>query len=309
MPPQWLLITAFLVMTTIWGTTWAVVRVGLDYIPPFTGAALRFAIGGALLLLLARWKGIPLGRDRWERRLWWITGIGSFVFGYGTIYWAEQWVPSGLAAVLFALLPIFVAWLGHFWLPNERLTWRTSLGTVAGFLGILVIFSEDLDGLAGPGAAGAAIVLLLSPLAFALTSVSAKRWGAGLHALSLSAIPMLIGAACLGVAAFLLERDIAVTWTASAVGSVLYLALFGSAVSFGLFYWMLGYWPAGRMSLIAYVTPVIAVIVGTLMLDEPLSRRLIAGSTLVLVGVAAASGLGGRSRRTAVQPKPGLPIE
>ena len=127
--PARILVT-FIVLTLIWGTTWAIIRVGLEGIPPFTGVALRFAIAGAVLLVLARRAGIPLGRMRTERRLWIVNAVLSFCVSYGVVYWAEQWLPSGLASVLFATFPLWVALLAHLALPAERLGRGLTKGVV-----------------------------------------------------------------------------------------------------------------------------------------------------------------------------------
>ena len=97
---------AFLMCIAIWGTTWAAIRVGLSGVPPFTGAALRFAIAGTLLLALALLRRVPLGRTRREWWMWLVNGTLSFGASYGTVYWAEQWLPSGLASVIFATFPL-----------------------------------------------------------------------------------------------------------------------------------------------------------------------------------------------------------
>lgn len=294
-PATVVLVATCALLSLIWGTTWAVIRIGLAGMPPFTAAALRFSIAGSLLLVLAWRRGIPLGRRPWERRLWCINGVGSFAVNYGVVYWAEQWIPSGLASVLFALMPLLVTLMAHFALPGERLRPWALLGTLLGFAGVGTIFSEDLSQLGGPGVPRAALVMLLSPLAMAVTQVALKRWGAGIHPLSLTAVPMLIGASLLGATAALVERDLPVAFTPVAIGSVVYLAVIGSAVTFSLYYWLLSHMAATKTSLIAYTTPLVAVLVGTFGLGEALTGRILAGGALVVAGVAAAS-LAPRSR-------------
>jgi len=290
------LILTFVVLTIIWGTTWSVIRVGLDGIPPFSGVALRFLIAGAVLLAIALRAGIPLGRRPYEKRLWIINGVLSFSVSYGIVYWAEQWLPSGLASVLFATFPLFVAFIGHFALPGERLRAHTILGALLGFAGVAVIFSEDFSVLGGRETLVAAGVMLLSPLAASTASVTVKRWGAGIHPLSVTAIPMLITAGIMGVVAFALERDLPFTLDARSVGALLYLSILGSAVTFTGYFWLLSHVPATRAALIAYTTPVVAVLVGATFLDEPVTVRTLAGSACVVLGVALAAATGRRSR-------------
>src|SRR3954465_13174068 len=146
----------------IWSTTWAVIRVGLRGIPPFTGVALRFALAAAVLLALVPVFGVKLGREPHERRLWWVNALLTFIVPYGLVYWGEQWLPSGLTAVIFATMPLLTALTAHFVLPAERLTARAVAGILLGFGGIAVIFSADFQALGGSQMARVAALLLLA---------------------------------------------------------------------------------------------------------------------------------------------------
>jgi drug/metabolite transporter (DMT)-like permease len=287
------LIAAFLLLTLIWGTTWAAIRVGLQGIPPFTGVAVRFAMAGALLLGFARALGVRLGSARHERRLWVVNGLLSFCLSYAIVYWSEQYIPSGLAAVLFATYPLFVAALAHLALPGERLSGASGVGMLLGFAGVGVIFSDDLALLGGEPVRRAALVMLVSPLASAASSVAVKRWGSAVHPVSMAAVPMLLAGALMGLVAAVFERGRPLVLDARSVGSLLYLVVFGSAVTFTLYYWLLARVKATEVALMSYLIPIVAVAVGALAFDEPLRPRLVAGSVLVLAGVAFV----GRKRR------------
>jgi len=287
--PTRLLTTATLAaLILIWGTTWAAIRVSLRGIPPITGVALRFAIASAVLLALVPFFGVKLGRSRIERRLWLANGLLTFAIPYSILYWAEQSVPSGLAAVLYATYPLMLALMAHVLLPEERLTLWKIAGVLIGFAGVAVIFSEDFRALGGPGVLAAALFLLICPLCAALGSVLVKRWGEGIHPLSITAMPMLITAVLTGVLSRLVESGHEVTFGAAPVLALLYLAVMGSAVTFTLYFWLLKHQTATAMGLITYAIPVIAVTVGTLFFDEPFTLRIVLGAALVLVGVAVA---------------------
>jgi len=283
---------AVALLVAIWGTTWAAIRIGLDDLPPLTSLAARFAISGLVLLALMPAFGVRLRPDRRVLGLWLANGTLTFGLSYGIVYWGEQRVPSGLTALLFATFPLFVSVLGHFFLPGERMHPRGVAGTLVGFAGVAVIFSEDLSRLGGPGVATAAVVLLGAPAVSSVANVAVKRYGRGVHPLSLTAVPLLGAAAAIGVVAAIAEADRTVRWTPAAIGSVVYLALFGSALAFVVYFWLLDKLPATRLSLITYAVPVVAVTVGTLALDEPLTARIVAGAALVMAGVA----LAGRAR-------------
>jgi drug/metabolite transporter (DMT)-like permease len=317
-------------LTLIWGTTWAAIRLGLRGIPPFTGVALRFAIGAAALFAAARALGVrmrgaaasapgtsvaaastasvaaaaptpaapaapatqaPAGAalprsSPW--RVWLVNGLMTFFIPYGVLYWAEQWVPSGLAAVLFATSPLWVALAAHVALPAERLRAATAAGVLLGFAGVAVIFSEDLRALGGPRVAGAAALLLLAPLTSAVGVVAVKRWAAGMHPLAIVAMPMALTAAAMGCVALATEAGQPVRLAGLPLAALLYLALCGSALSFSLYFWLLGRLPATTLSLINYLTPIVALLIGGTALGESFTARTLAGSALVVGGVAVA---------------------
>lgn len=287
-PSRALTWTVLGLLILIWSTTWAVIRVGLRGLPPFTGVALRFAIAAAVLLAVAPLLGVKLGRQPNELRIWWINTFLTFTIPYGVLYWSEQWLPSGLAAVIFATTPLITALVAHFALPAERLTARTILGVLVGFGGIAVLYSGDFQALGGGPVAKAAAVMLIAPTCAALSNVAVKRWGGGIHPLSIGAVPMAVTAVLMGALAWVVERGRPVTFNTPAVLSLLYLGLIGSALPFTLYFWLLRQQAATRMSMINYATPVLAVAIGTLFMGEPITLRIVLGSALVLLGVGVA---------------------
>ena len=287
-PSRFLIGSTFALLTLIWGTTWAAIRVNLDGIPPFTGLALRFAVAAALLFAAMRLFRVRFSRTADERRVWWLNALFSFFGSYGVVYWAEQWVPSGLASILFASFPLFVAIMAHFFLPGESLSAAKTVGIMIGFAGVAVIFSEDFSKLGGGQVALASVVMLLAPASAAAGNVVVKKWGKGIHPFSVTAVPMAMAAVVMGALAAMLERGRPVDLGVRPLAALLYLAAFGSAVSFSLYYWLMSHTSATQVSLIAYATPVVAVVVGALFMNEPITLRTILGGLLVIVGVGTA---------------------
>jgi drug/metabolite transporter (DMT)-like permease len=295
-------------LTLIWGTTWAAIRIGLRGIPPFTGAALRFGIASALLLALGRMMGVHL-RPRagdsghgapvpgFPWRVWWINAGLTLFIPFGIFYWAEQWVPSGLASVLFATSPLWVTLVAHLLLPGEPLHPARLAGVLVGFGGLALIFSQDLRVVGGPRLAGAAAVMLLAPFSSAIGVVLVKRWGTGVHPLSTAAVPMLLAGAALGCLGWAAERQRPMRFDGASVAALLYLSLVGSALAFTLYFWLLGRLPATTMSLINFLTPITALLIGVVALDEVLTLRMVAGSGLVVAGVAVALWMGAAPQR------------
>lgn len=251
--------------------------------------SLRFALAGAVLLCLAPVFGVRFGGGWRVWRVWIINCLFTFCISYSILYWAEQWVPSGLSAVLFATFPLWVALLAHFVLPGERLTAMGLLGVLVGFAGVAVIFSEDFSKLLGPKVAFASVVLLLCPICSAFGSVAVKKWGAGIHPLATAAVPMMLTGLLLAPVAWGTESDRGVQLAPAPLLAVLYLALIGSALPFTLYFTLLKRLPATQLSLINYAVPVVAVFVGAVFMNEPVTLRVVIGAALVVAGVGVAT--------------------
>ena len=277
-------------LTLVWGTTWAAITISLRGIPPFTGVALRFAIASILLLGFARMMGFPLtAANRRDRRLRILHALLSFCISYGVVFWAEQWVPSGLASVLFATFPLLVAVMAHFALPNERMTVPALIGTGLGFAGIAVIFAEDFELLGGSMVALAAGVMLISPLVSAAVSVAVKKWGSGMHPVPFNAMAMVMATGIMGVIAAVVERHRPLVLDPGPVAALLYMAIAGTAITFPLYFWLLEHMEARQVALIGYGTPVVALFIGAVFMSEPMTVRAWIGSAMVVIGVAVAS--------------------
>lgn len=274
------------VLCLVWGSTWVVIRGGLEHLPPLTSAAARFVIAAlvmtALAPILARREG---GRaPRWS--LSFILGLLNFGASYAIVYRTETVLPSGLVSVLWGVFPMLSAAAGHLFL-GERLGLRQGLGFAVGFVGVAVLFVTDVRSV-GPGALAVAAVLLVSPIVSVIGTTVAKRTASDVSSILLNRNAMWIGGLTLSVSALLTERGASVTLNPAAIGSVLYLAVAGTVVTFGLYFWALRIAPANKLSLIAYITPAIAVWFGWLVYDEPITWTLLLGSGLIVVGVALA---------------------
>ncbi len=280
-------LASYVALVVIWGTTWAAIRVGLEGMPPMTSAALRFAVASLALLPFVWRLRLRLGTSSVERRLWLVNAAFTFLGSYGVVYWAEQHVPSALAAVLFATFPLFVAVFAHFGLPSERLGPARLLGVLLGFAGTVVLFSDDLAH--GSATLVPALVFLLSPTCAAIGQVLVKRSGGGVHALSLTLVPMAISAGVFAVLALSFERGREVHLGPRSVASFLYLGVLGSAVAFYLYFQLLQRMDATRLSLLTYLCPLVAVVVGVVFLKERLTSAMVLGMLVILSGVGLAS--------------------
>ena len=278
----------FTLISIIWGSTWLAIKIGLDSIPPFYGVAIRFTVALIILYIIMRVRGDKLPVDRTSWKLFLMTGVFSFSFPFMFAYWGEQYISSGLASVLFAIYPLVVATLSYFVLPDEQLNPYKSVGIILGFLGVLIIFWIDVQ--AGKGTILGMASIFVSSVFQGVSLVFVKKMGKHLNPFTLNFGGMLVGIFIIYAMALTFEDYTAIHLDAKGVGSILYLGTFGTVVTFSIYYWLLKRVEAVFLSLVSLVTPVFAVILGIIWLDESLSPRLFFGAGLVLIGILVTNG-------------------
>lgn len=278
----------WLLLCGIWGSTWLFIKLGLADLPPITFAGIRFVIACAILFPLIRARGIPLPDNRRDWLLLMITGVLSFSLNYGLIFWGEQYISSGLAALLQATIPAFGLVFAHLHLPGERMTWTKTFGVMLGVCGVGVVFSNQLA-IAGEKALAGCVALVLSSLFVAYSNVLVKKYGRKLEPAVLAAGQMFFGLIPLLLIGIPLEGNpFHFRWTPMALVSLFYLAVVGSVIAFLLYYWLVHNMDVTKTMMIALVTPVVAVALGMVVLDEELTWRTIAGGTMIMSGIALA---------------------
>src|SRR5829696_2329539 len=276
----------WLILCGIWGSTWLFIKLGLADLPPFTFAGIRFVIACLILFSIIRIRGIQLPRARADWILLAVTGTLSFGFNYGLVFWGEQYITSGLAALLQATTPAFGLVFAHFHLPGERLTWAKIGGVVLGVCGVAVVFSNQLA-VAGRQALMGCVALILSSIFVAYSNVLVKAHGKNLNPAIMAAGQMFFGLLLLLAVGLPLEGSpFRFHWTLMAVIALLYLAVVGSVIAFLLYYWLVLNMDVTKSMLIALVTPVVAVILGMLVLDEEFGWRTLAGGAMIMLGIA-----------------------
>jgi drug/metabolite transporter (DMT)-like permease len=275
----------WLVLCCIWGSTWLFIKLGLHDLPPLTFAGIRFVIAELILfaLILARKVPLPVKRRDWIFLA--VTGVLSFSFNYGLVFWGEQYISSGLAALLQSTLPLFGLIIAHFYLPGERMTVPRIAGVVLGVFGVAVIFSNQLQ-VSGRGALWGSAALVLSALCAAYANVLVKTYGLNLQPSVLAAGQMLFGLVPLLLIGIPLEGNpLNYRWTPIAVVSLFYLAIVGTVIAFLLYYWLIHNMDVTKTMLIALVTPVVAVILGMLVLKEEMHWRTLIGGAMIIAGL------------------------
>jgi len=275
----------WLLLCCIWGSTWLFIKLGLNDLPPLTFAGIRFVIAALILFSLIGARRVPLPRTRRDLMLLALTGVLSFSLNYGLVFWGEQYISSGLAALLQSMLPAFGLIIAHYYLPRERITLPRMLGVLLGVLGVGVIFSNQLQ-VSGPRALWGSAALVVSAFCAAYANVLVKTYGLNLQPSVLAAGQMVFGLIPLLLIGIPLEGNpLKFHWTPIAFVSLLYLAIVGTVIAFLAYYWLMRNMDVTKTMLIALVTPVVAVVLGMLILKEELHWRTLVGGAMIMSGI------------------------
>lgn len=276
----------WLVLCLIWGSTWLFIKLGLEDLPPLTFAGIRFVIAAIILLLLIAARRLPFPRQPRDLMLLAGTGVLSFSLNYGLVFWGEQYISSGLAALLQSMLPAFGLIIAHYYLPGEPMTLPRIVGVVMGVIGVGVIFSNQLR-VSGPKALWGSAALVLSAFCAAYANVFVKAYCKHINPVVLAAGQMMFGLVPLFLIGIPLEGNpLRFHWTLMALIALLYLAVVGTVIAFSLYYWLIRNMKVTDTMLIALVTPVVAVILGMIVLKETLEWRTLAGGLMIISGIA-----------------------
>ena len=303
---RWKTLLAFAIIYFVWGSTYLAIRVGVRDVPPLILAAMRFFIAG---IVLCGWM-VAKGERSPTRREWLsasVLGFFLFVVDYGSLFWAEQRVPSGTAAVVLATIPVFMALSEIAFLRTQRLTIRLILALVIGICGVTVLTSHALSLGGVPIDRRGAIALTVASLTWSVASVLTRKFPLPSSKAMSSGAQMLAGGVLLtmtaaGFGEFRNFHPAAVsreTWLALA-----YLIVFGSIIAFTAYVWLIHHESPTKVGTYAYVNPVVAVLVGYFFGGEGLGTRTILGTALVLVSVLVITTARGKKSAASVPAEP-----
>ncbi len=278
---------ALAVIYLIWGSTYLAIRIADETLPPFLMASLRFVAAGLALYAVLRLRGVP----RPSAIEWRSTAIvGAFLLlgGNGLVVWAERTVPSGLAALLVSMVPLWMAVAEWAWPGGSRPTGRSVAGLLIGFLGLVILVAPGLKGTDFHLSGGVVALLLASP-SWAVGSVYARRARLPASPSMVTACEMICGGVALLALSLLRGEPAAVSWhdiSARSWSALAYLTLAGSLAGFTAYVWLLKKTSISVASSYAYVNPVVAVLLGWLVLGESLAPSTMVGGTIIIVAVA-----------------------
>lgn len=284
---RWRTLLAFAVIYFVWGSTFLAIRIGVSVIPPLLFAAMRFFTAGVLLYAWIRLQGTRSPRRReWASAA--LLGFVIFVIDYGLLFWAERRVPSGIAAVMLAMIPVFMSLAEIVFLGTQKLTLRLALAMLAGIAGVMVLVNPSVGFGQAPIDRLGAAALVGSAVAWSIGAVLSRKLPLPESKVMSSSAQMLTGGLMLLVVSamfgdftgFSLRAISASVWIALA-----YLIFAGSILGFTAYVWLIHHESPTKVGTYAYVNPVIAVLLGYFLGGEPLGGRTVAGTLLVLVSV------------------------
>ena len=278
---------AFAIVCIVWGTTYLAIRIAVETIPPLLLTAIRFTIAGIVIYAIAWMRGERAKLDRATLLNLAVIGFLMVAVGNLAVVWAEQWVPSGMAALLVATAPFWMAILEAFRKGGERVDLRGAAGMIVGFAGVAMLVTPhrggapiDMHVITG------ALVIQVGSLAWQYGSIRGKYSIKHVPLLTSAASQMLFGGVITGVIGLAIGEASRFHVTARTLGALAYLTLFGSIIAYSAYVFALAHMRTTHSSLYAYVNPVVAVILGWLILREPLTIVSIAAMCVILAGVA-----------------------
>jgi drug/metabolite transporter (DMT)-like permease len=275
---------AWIAVCFFWGTTYVAIRIAVESYPPFFMAGVRFVLAGSCLFafLILRGRRLPDQRALVDAA---VVGLALLTVANGLVAWSEQWVPSSLAALVVATLPFWMIGIEAALPGGERITARQVLGVLVGFAGLLILFSPDLSGAVDRNYLKGIFGLLLAPASWAAGSVYAKYRAVKTDPLMAASLQMTIGGLVLLLAGIALGEHRGLVFDPRGLTAVVYLIVFGSIVGYVCFIYILDKLPSSTVSMYAYINPVIAVILGKVVLNERMDLSVVAGTGVILFGV------------------------
>ena len=282
------IVIGYILISTIWGSTWIVIKIGLDTLTPMFAVGLRFLIASLVLWAIIKIKNIELLTDSKSFKLYLFMCVFSYIVPFTLVYWAEQFIPSGLTSVLFAIFPFWVIIFSRFAFPNEKIGMYKILGVLLGFIGIAVIFKDSLS-FDFSSATLAILAAVISAIMQGGVAVVIKKYGGKINPVSINFIPLLLTGIFLIPVSLIFEDTTRLTIGYNALFSILYLSTVGTVVVFSIYYWLMKKINVVILSLSSFITPIIAILLGWFFLDEKLNENHIIGSSLVLIGILFAN--------------------
>jgi drug/metabolite transporter (DMT)-like permease len=284
----------FLALGFIWGSSYLFIKLAVDDFGTFTLVAGRLVVGAALLWTVVLFAKQTLPRDPRMYGHLFVMGVINITIPFLLITWAEQSVESSLAAILTSPVPLFAIVLSALFLPDEPMRVNGLIGLVVGFIGVVIITSRGLTG--GASSVAGEIALLGAALSYAAGAVYSRRNVRGLAPMVPAVFQVTFAMLITATIALLFEHPWTATPDLQAVAAILWLGLLGSGVAYLFVFRLFAHWGATRTTLVAYLLPVVGIVLGYVFLQEPIDARIIFGTALVIAGIGLVNSRFGRRR-------------
>jgi drug/metabolite transporter (DMT)-like permease len=277
-------IIAWLNVCVIWGTTYLVIRIGVGHLPPMLFAGVRWIIAGVIFIAYLKWRGKSLPKANEIVHLA-VVGLALIGFGNGLVVFAEQWIPSGLAALLITTVPFFMIGIESFLPKGPKLNATIITGLAMGFVGAFLIFGEDIRYLADPDNLKGVLGLLGAVVFWSAGSLYSKYVKLNVHPLMGASVEMLIAGLVLSGIGISIGELPRLNFEITGLLSLAYLVIIGSLVGYTSYIYVIDKLPLSLVSTYAYINPVIALFLGWLILDEKLNFQIVIAAAVIIAGV------------------------
>ncbi len=269
----------------IWGTTYLALRIGVTQFPPFLFSLLRFMCAGPILLILV----LIVGKQKWpDRKTLFnqaVSGVFMVTLGISMVGWAEVYISSGMAAIICSMMPIWTVLINVIVTKDEKPNWLIIVGLATGLSGILLIFSEHLTEFSNGNYQAGIAITFIANLCWAIGSIWIKKKNQNINPFLGAGLQMTFGGIALVPLSLLLDDYSTIQWSTEVVYSLIYMILIGSVAAYACYSYAIKKLPMTLVSLYAYINPIVAVVLGWLILNEKLNNRIALAILITLVGI------------------------
>lgn len=276
-------LAAYLAVCFFWGSTYLAIRIGVKEMPPMIFASLRFLIAGSIMLGYCKIKKIKISNELSEIKNLSIVGLFLLLGGNGLVVYAEQWVHSGIASLIIAMLPINIMIIESLIYKKVVVDLKGIAGLFMGFVGVfyLAIGNLNSEGYEPKGI----IMIFIASLLWSIGSIYSKKFSTKGNVVGDIGIQMLAGGVGLFLMSIFMGEISRISFSVTALYAMAYLIIFGSIIGYSSYIYLLKHWPATKAGTYSYINPIVAVFLGALILDEPVTFKVVISAFIILIGV------------------------
>ena len=278
------IIILYTLLCIFWGTTWIAIKISLNEgMPPFLAVSYRFLIAGLIFWVIFLFKKEKLPLNWTAIKIYLQFGLINFSLSYALTYWATQFIYSNVSSIIWAGFPLVVTMMAHFTLPDEKFTSKKFLSISIGIVGTILILTQGKE-FGGSNVLVGIIALMISVFIAAWPNVYLKKYSKSVNTIQLNAVSQTIGGLILLLVSAIIEPGQGMIWSQTNILATLYLIIFGSVITWMIYFWLFSHLPVTQISYVAFFPPVIAIIAGWVLLDEVLTPIAILGAVFIIGG-------------------------